>query len=125
MILAGVVIFLLADNIVSIFTDNQDAINYGADYLKIAAFIGPVYPVFFITNALFQAIKKPIYTVLMTFFRLVLLPFATMWTVVFLFEGSFRDLFLGLFFINWTFGILVFLFAKYYTKKLFLKAVKT
>ena len=31
MILAGVVIFLLADNIVSIFTDNQDAINYGAD----------------------------------------------------------------------------------------------
>ena len=79
MILAGVVIFLLADNIVSIFTNNQDAINYGADYLKIAAFIGPVYPVFFITNALFQAIKKPIYTVLMTFLRLVLLPFATMW----------------------------------------------
>ena len=125
MILAGVVIFLLADNIVSIFTDNQDAINYGADYLKIAAFIGPVYPVFFITNALFQAIKKPIYTVLMTFLRLVLLPFATMWTVVFLFEGNFRDLFLGLFFINWTFGILVFLFAKYYTKKLFLRTVKT
>ena len=125
MILAGVVIFLLADNIVSIFTDNQDAINYGADYLKIAAFIGPVYPVFFITNALFQAIKKPIYTVLMTFLRLVLLPFAAMWTVVFLFEGNFRDLFLGLFFINWTFGILVFLFAKYYTKKLFLRTVKT
>ena len=125
MILAGVVIFLLADNIVSIFTDNQDAINYGADYLKIAAFIGPVYPVFFITNALFQAIKKPIYTVLMTFLRLVLLPVATMWTVVFLFEGNFRDLFLGLFFINWTFGILVFLFAKYYTKKLFLRKTKT
>jgi len=125
MILAGVVIFLLADNIVSIFTDNEDAINYGADYLKIAAFIGPVYPVFFITNALFQAIKKPIYTVLMTFLRLVLLPFATMWTVVFLFEGNFRDLFLGLFFINWTFGILVFLFAKYYTKKLFLRTIKT
>lgn len=61
----------------------------------------------------------------MTFLRLVLLPFATMWTVVFLFEGNFRDLFLGLFFINWTFGILVFLFAKYYTKKLFLRTVKT
>jgi len=73
---------------------------------------------------LFQAIKKPIYTVLMTFFRLVLLPFVTMWTVVFLLEGNFRDLFLGLFFINWTFGILVFLFAKYYTKKLFLRAAK-
>ena len=124
MILAGIVIFLLADNIVSIFTDNQKAIDFGADYLKVAAFIGPVYPVFFITNALFQAIKKPIYTVMITFSRLVLLPFFTMAVVVYVLNGSFKDLFLGLFFINWTFGILVFLFSKYYMKKLFSKTVK-
>ncbi len=121
MILAGIIIFLLADNIVSIFTDNQEAINFGADYLKVAAFIGPVYPVFFITNALFQAIKKPIYTVIITFSRLVLLPFSTMSVVVFVLDGTFKDLFLGLFFINWTFGIVVFLFSKYYMKKLFSK----
>ena len=124
MILAGVVVFLLADNIVSIFTDNQEVIDFGADYLKVAAFIGPVYPVFFITNALFQAIKKPIYTVIITFSRLVLLPFSTMSVVVFVLNGSFKDLFLGLFFINWTFGILVFLFSKYYMKKLFSKTAK-
>ena len=124
MILAGFVIFLLADNIVSIFTDNQEVIDYGADYLKVAAFIGPVYPVFFITNALFQAIKKPIYTVVITFSRLVLLPFFTMSVVVFVLNGSFKDLFLGLFFINWTFGILVFLFSKYYMKKLFGKTAR-
>jgi len=124
MILAGIVIFLLADNIVSIFTDNQEVIDFGADYLKVAAFIGPVYPVFFITNALFQAIKKPIYTVVITFSRLVLLPFSTMSVVVFVLNGSFKDLFLGLFFINWTFGILVFLFSKYYMKKLFGKTAK-
>ena len=121
MILAGIIVFLLADNIVSIFTDNQEAINFGADYLKVAAFIGPVYPVFFITNALFQAIKKPIYTVIITFSRLVLLPFSTMSVVVFVLDGTFKDLFLGLFFINWTFGIVVFLFSKYYMKKLFSK----
>jgi len=124
MILAGVIVFLLADNIVSIFTDNQVVIDFGADYLKVAAFIGPVYPVFFITNALFQAIKKPIFTVIITFSRLVLLPFFTMSVVVFVLNGSFKDLFLGLFFINWTFGILVFLFSKYYMKKLFTKTVK-
>tara|TARA_B100000886_G_scaffold340106_1_gene307941 strand:+ start:658 stop:2016 length:1359 start_codon:yes stop_codon:yes gene_type:complete len=121
MILAGFVVFFLADNIVSIFTDNQEVIDFGADYLKVAAFIGPVYPVFFITNALFQAIKKPIYTVIITFSRLVLLPFSTMSVVVFVLDGSFKDLFLGLFFINWTFGILVFVFSKYYMKKLFNK----
>ena len=124
MIFAGIIIFLLADNIVSIFTDNQEVIDFGADYLKVAAFIGPVYPVFFITNALFQAIKKPIYTVIITFSRLVLLPFSTMSVVVFVLNGNFKDLFLGLFFINWTFGILVFLFSKYYMKKLFSKTIK-
>ena len=124
MVFAGVIIFLLADNIVSIFTDNREVISFGADYLKIAAFIGPVYPVFFITNALFQAIKKPIYTVIITCSRLVLLPFSTMSVVVFVLNGSFKDLFLGLFFINWTFGILVFLFSKYYMKKLFSKTAK-
>ncbi len=124
MILAGVIVFLLADNIVSIFTDNREVIDFGADYLKVAAFIGPVYPVFFITNALFQAIKKPIYTVIITFSRLVLLPFSTMSVVVFVLNGSFKDLFLGLFFINWTFGILVFLFSKYYMRKLFSKTAK-
>ena len=102
-------------------TNNQEAINFGADYLKVAAFIGPVYPIFFITNALFQAIKKPIYTVIITFSRLVLLPFSTMSVVVFVLDGTFKDLFLGLFFINWTFGIVVFLFSKYYMKKLFSK----
>ncbi len=124
MILAGIIVFLLADNIVSIFTDNQEVIDFGADYLKVAAFIGPVYPVFFITNALFQAIKKPIYTVIITFSRLVLLPFSTMSVVVFVLNGSFKDLFLGLFFINWSFGILVFLFSKYYMKKLFSNIAK-
>ena len=112
MILAGVNVFLLADNIVSIFTDNQEAINFGADYLIIlAAFIGPVYPVFFITNALFQAIKKPIYTVIITFSRLVLLPFSTMSVVVFVLDGTFKDLFLGLFFIKEHKEIVLFLFS--------------
>ena len=34
----------------------------GVIYLKVAALIGPIYPVFFITTAVFQALKKPIYS---------------------------------------------------------------
>ena len=42
------------------FTDNQEAIKHGTIYLKVAALIGPIYPVFFITTAVFQAVKKPL-----------------------------------------------------------------
>ena len=44
--------------IISFFTNDPDVIKSGALYLQVAALIGPVYPVFFITSALFQALKK-------------------------------------------------------------------
>ena len=37
--------------------------------LKLAALIGPIYPVFFITTAVFQALKKPIYSLYLSILR--------------------------------------------------------
>ena len=62
MIGAGIILFFGAEFFVSQFTDNAEAIKHGALYLKVAALIGPIYPVFFITTAVFQALKKPIYS---------------------------------------------------------------
>ena len=71
MALAGLVLFFGAEFFVSQFTDNQEAILHGVIYLKIAALIGPVYPVFFITTAVFQALKKPIYSLYLSILRLI------------------------------------------------------
>jgi len=85
--------------------------------LRIAAFIGPVYPIFFITNAFFQGIKKPIYSTYINLFRIVILPFATMWLILDVFRGSYEHLFLGLLIINWFFGIFVLGIVKYFFLK--------
>ena len=82
MILAGVIVFLLADNIVSIFTDNQEVIDFGADYLKVAAFIGPVYPVFFITKCFVSGNEKTDLYSNNDFLKITFLPFSTMSVVV-------------------------------------------
>ena len=58
MCIAGVIIFFLSENIISIFSTDLEVIKFGSSYLKIAAFIGPIYPVFFITHALFTSLKK-------------------------------------------------------------------
>ena len=70
---AGIILFFGAEFFVSQFTNNSEAIYHGVIYLKIAALIGPIYPVFFITTAVFQALKKPIYSLYLSILRLSLI----------------------------------------------------
>ena len=113
MVLAGTFIFFGGEWMVQLFTNDPDVITFGVKYLKIAALIGPVYPIFFITNAFFQGIKKPIYSTYINLLRIVVLPFLTMWVMLNYFKGDFEDLFLGLLVINWIFGISVLMLVKY------------
>jgi len=114
MIIAGFFIFFGGNVIIKLFTKNSEIIIFGTQYLKIAAFIGPVYPVFFITNAFFQGIKKPIYSTYVNLLRIVILPFTTMWVILNMFNGNYEDLFIGLLIINWFFGILVVCIVKHW-----------
>ena len=117
LLLAGIFVFFSGNFLMQLFTSDKEVIEYGVKYLKIAAFIGPVYPIFFITNAFFQGIKKPIYSTYINFFRIVALPFGIMWLILNYFNGSFEDLFLGLLVINWVFGIFIVILVKYYFLK--------
>ena len=113
MLVAGLFIFFSGNFLIQLFTNDPEVIYFGVQYLKIAALIGPVYPIFFITNAFFQGIKKPIYSTYINLFRIVILPFAAMWLILNYFNGGFVDLFLGLLVINWIFGIFVIIIVKY------------
>ena len=113
MLVAGLFIFFSGNFLIQLFTNDPEVIYFGVQYLKIAALIGPVYPIFFITNAFFQGIKRSIYSTYINLFRIVILPFATMWLILNYFNGGFVDLFLGLLVINWIFGIFVIIIVKY------------
>ena len=82
MAISGIIIFFGAEFFVSLFTDNQEAVVSGAIYLKVAALIGPIYPVFFITTAVFQAVKKPLYSLYLSILRLTAFPFLSLWYVI-------------------------------------------
>ena len=82
MIVAGIILFFGAEFFVTLFTDNKEAIKHGAIYLKVAALIGPIYPAFFITTAVFQAVKKPLYSLYLSILRLTAFPFLSLWYVI-------------------------------------------
>jgi len=116
---AGVILFFGAEFFVSQFTDNQEAIFHGAIYLKIAALIAPVYPVFFITTAVFQAVKKPIYSLYLSVLRLSALPFFSLWYVINIRGGDYSDIFYTIMVTNWFIGIAVIIFIGYFLNNVF------
>ena len=95
MLISGLIIFLSADKIVSIFSNNQDVISFGTTYLKISALIFPAYPIFFISNGFFMAIKKSTYSMYLNIIRNVILFVPTI-IIAKMFDGSFQTFFLEL-----------------------------
>ena len=119
MICAGMIIFFGAEFLVSLFTDNLEAIKHGVIYLKVAALIGPIYPVFFITTAIFQAVKKPLYSLYMSILRLTALPFLSLWYVINIRGGNYEDIFYTILVTNWLMGIAVLMFIGYFLNNVF------
>ena len=112
MCIAGVIIYILSEPIMRIFSSDLEVIKYGSTYLKITAFIGPIYPVFFISHALFTALKKTFLIFYSNLFRMVFLPFTIIWVILNVMGGYFHDIFYGLLIMNWSFGLIMFLIAR-------------
>ena len=117
MAIAGIILFFGAEFFVSQFTDNTKAIYHGTIYLKIAALIGPIYPVFFITTAVFQALKKSIYSLYLSILRLTAFPFLSLWYVINVRGGNYNDIFYTIMATNWLMGLAVLFFIPFFFRK--------
>ena len=115
MFVAGLIIFFSADKIVSIFSNNADVINYGTIYLKISALIFPAYPIYFISNGFFMALKKASYAMNLNIIRNVLLPIPTIIFANFI-GGSYKNFFWSYCLFNWIFVVLLLTFVSIYIK---------
>ena len=120
MAIAGLILFIGAEFFVSQFTDNQEAIIHGTIYLKVAALIAPIYPVFFITTAVFQALKKPIYSLYLKHIKIISIS-------IFIFMvcnkrirgGNYADIFYTIMATNWFMGIALIIFIGYFLNNVF------
>ena len=112
MCLAGIIIYLLSESIISIFSNDFEVIKFGSTYLKIAAFMGPIYPVFFISHALFTALKKTFLIFYSNLFRMIIFPITIVWFILNIMDGYFNDIFYGLLLMNWAFGFIMLAIAR-------------
>tara|TARA_Y100000591_G_C21823345_1_gene695000 strand:+ start:743 stop:2047 length:1305 start_codon:yes stop_codon:yes gene_type:complete len=112
MCMSGFLIFIFSESIISIFSNDLEVIKFGSSYLKIAAFIGPIYPVFFISHALFTALKKTFLIFYSNLFRMVLFPLIIIWLIIKVLGGYYNDIFYGLLIMNWIFGFIMLFIAR-------------
>ena len=115
MITSGIIVFILAGFITSIFSNDPEVIEYGKRYLKISAFVLPAYPVFFLSNGFFMALKKSENAMISNFFRNVLNPIVVFYIAKHI-NASFSTFFWIWVGINWFFSISYFLIIIYYFK---------
>ena len=117
MFFAGFIIYFTAEAAVSLFTNDPEVIYFGTKYLQITALMEPIYPIFFISNALIQGIKKANIVMYLTLGRMVVLPSLLLSYLIFYLDSSFEFVFWGLLIINWVFGFFVLFLTKYIIKK--------
>ena len=116
MVFSGILVYLTADIVPRFFSSNEVVLEYGRRYLKIAAFILPAYPIFFLSNGFFMGLKKSNYAMVNNMMRNVLVPICVFYLAKYL-SADFDTFFWLWFVFQWTLSILLLTYVSYYIKK--------
>ena len=103
MIVSGIFLFILSDLIMSFFSTDKTVIEFGSKYLKICSFILPAYPIFFLSNGMFMAIKKAEYAMISNLFRNGFNPITVFFLASYI-NASFETFFWIWAAVNWVFS---------------------
>ena len=113
MLASGVLVFATSDLMPKFFSSNSEVIEYGSMYLKISAFILPAYPIFFLSNGFFMALKKSEKAMINNILRNVLVPFLSYYIARSI-DADFKTFFYIWAILQWLISILLFFYVKYY-----------
>ena len=103
MIISGTILYISSDLIMSFFSKDQIVIEFGSRYLKICSFILPAYPIFFLSNGMFMAIKKAEYAMISNLFRNGFNPLVVFFLASYI-NASFEIFFWIWAVVNWIFS---------------------
>ena len=104
MIISSLFVYLLAEIITGLFSNDLNVIEFGKLYLQISAFVLPAYPIFFLSNGFFMALKKSENALVANIFRNVIFPFLVFYTAIY-YNSDFSNFFWLWVFYNWIFSL--------------------
>jgi len=115
MVISGMLVYFTSSIVPSFFSNDPEVIDYGARYLKIAAFILPAYPIFFLSNGFFMALKKSENAMINNLLRNVLVPILVFYLAKFL-SADYNNFFWLWAVFQWSLSLLLLLYVIYFMK---------
>ncbi|MEO0509896.1 MAG: MATE family efflux transporter [Verrucomicrobiota bacterium] len=117
-IAASLPMFLFAEQLVGVFTDDPAVIKTGARYAKIMAFIQWSYVVTFTYTGFLQAVKRPGYGFVESVIRKIILPISIFYLLVTVMQVSLDTFWFGMVGINVVMAIVTVLYGRWTLKRL-------
>ncbi|MEM7790954.1 MAG: MATE family efflux transporter [Verrucomicrobiota bacterium] len=117
-VLASALIFVFANQLVGVFTDDLAVIEAGARYVKIMAFIQWSYVMTFIYTGFLQAVKRPGYGLIESVIRKIILPMSVSYVLVSVMNVGLNSFWFGLVGINAMMAVVTILYGQWTLKKL-------
>ena len=115
MIISGILVYITAEIVPTFFSSNPEVLDFSTRYLKISAFILPAYPIFFLSNGFFMALKKSENAMLNNILRNVLVPITVFYLAKYL-SADFNSFFWLWAAFQWTLSLFLLLFVIYFIK---------
>jgi len=98
----GVTVYLLAGELMGLFSSDPVVIAIGAGYLHVAAFVFCAYVILYINVFALQGMKRPLFAVLIGLLRQVAAPVPVFWCLAILFGWGVRGIWWGILLVTWT-----------------------
>ena len=113
MIISSFIIYFGAEMITKLFSKDLEVVEFGKLYLEISAFVLPAYPIFFLSNGFFMALKKAENALIANICRNGIFPFVVFYTAIY-FNSDFSEFFWLWVIFNWIFSLMYLGYTYFY-----------
>ena len=108
----SILLYLGAEFLMGLFTDDQAVVATGAHYLRIAAFIEYAYVILFVNTSVLQGLKRPSFALWIGLYRQLAAPVAFFWLATRVLDFGLDGIWAGVFTITWSAALVALIYAQ-------------
>jgi putative MATE family efflux protein len=110
--LGTIVVFLLAEHLMGLFTGDGRVVEIGATYLRIAAFVFYAYVILYVNVAALQGIKRPMYAIWIGLYRQIIAPVIIFYFLTQILDSGLMAIWWGIFSVTWSAALFTLFYAR-------------
>ncbi len=113
MLVGGGILYAACDPLMRFFTQDEQVITIGTDYLKIAAITLCSYVILFQTVFMLQGLKRPMYAIWIGLYRQIFAPCLAFYLLAFVLDWKLYGIWWGIFIVTWSAAIVTWLYGRW------------